>query len=92
MTNQAEDRWVECSSCGACDWQSKLDARRLNTGALLHRRGCSAGRAAAPASTTLEAFAAGVRRTGLTLGRDSDVLAAVRAGLLSESDAMNADD
>lgn len=40
----------------------------------------------------LKTFASNVRRTGLTKGRDQDVLDAVRKGYLSESDAMNTDD
>ena len=40
----------------------------------------------------LKTFADNVRRTGLTQGRDRDVLEAVRRGFLSESDAMNTDD
>lgn len=40
----------------------------------------------------LESFAREVRRTGLTKGRDEDVVEAVRRGYLSLSDAMNSDD
>jgi hypothetical protein len=40
----------------------------------------------------LKVFADDVRHTGLTKGRDRDVLDAVRRGYLSESDAMNTDD
>lgn len=45
-----------------------------------------------PRIAELSAFAADVRRTGLTHGRDADVAACVRLGLLSTSAAMNADD
>ncbi len=40
----------------------------------------------------LKTFASNVRRTGLTKGRDQDVLDAVRKGFLSVDDAMNTDD
>lgn len=40
----------------------------------------------------LKDFAADVRRTGLTKGRDQDVADAVSKGYLSMSDAMNTDD
>lgn len=88
-----DDLWIECRECGKCNYVSK--------GPINHKRGCKASRAqyGAPVATAavqttdrLSAFAANVRRTGLTRGRDQDVLDAVRAGLLSESDAMNTDD
>lgn len=88
--------WVECS-CGAGEYAPKQ---------LLHRRRCSDKSAqydaSAPATPVaaasdksdaeIKAFAASVRRTGLTLGRDEDVLEAVRRGHLSVGDAMNTDD
>lgn len=40
----------------------------------------------------LASFGRSVRETGLTGGRDADVLDAVKAGYLSESAAMNTDD
>ncbi len=40
----------------------------------------------------LSRFAAKVRRTGLSGGRDADLVACVKLGLLSESEAMNLDD
>lgn len=43
-------------------------------------------------ATDLRAFGQQVRRTGMTGGRDQDVLEAVRAGYLSQSAAMNTDD
>lgn len=88
-----DDLWIECRDCGKANYLSK--------GPINHKRGCSSSRAqygtpvsAEPAKTPdqLHSFAADVRRTGLTKGRDEDVLAAVRGGYLSESDAMNTDD
>lgn len=85
------DTWAECRSCGRCNWISK--------GPIGHKRGCSTSTAqygvaaVAPVSTeSLRTFARNVRTYSQTKGRDSDVLAAVRAGYLSESDAMNTDD
>ena len=40
----------------------------------------------------LQKLAADVRRTGMTKGRDDDVVEAVRRGFLSVDDAMNTDD
>lgn len=91
--NNDGDLWIECRDCGACNY--------LSRGKILHRRRCSARAqygdaikpAAAPAAPDkLARFASEVRRTSLTHGRDEDVFQAVRAGLLSENDAMNADD
>jgi hypothetical protein len=88
-----DDLWIECRSCGKANYLSK--------GPINHKRGCSSSRAqygapvAAVAGATpdrLDDFAADVRRTGLTKGRDEDVLAAVHQGYLSENDAMNTDD
>jgi hypothetical protein len=89
-----DDLWIECRACGRCNYLSK--------GPIGHKRGCSTSTAQygssvaeAPVATTpdqLRRFAGEVRRTGLTKGRDADVLAAVRAGYLSESAAMNTDD
>lgn len=88
-----DDLWIECKACGRCNYVSK--------GPIGHKRGCATSSAqygapvvAAPVQTPdqLRSFAAGVRRTGLAKGRDADVLAAVRGGYLSESDAMNTDD
>jgi hypothetical protein len=83
-------RWVECS-CGAGEYLPKQ---------LRHRRACRScaqwtdtpvAIEAAPVAE-LQTFAADVRRTGLTKGRDEDVLQAVRRKHLSMSDAMNSDD
>lgn len=92
------DTWVDCRDCGRCNWISK--------GPVTHARSCrTRSQYAAPSAqpapvavastlTTdeLRAFGADVRRSSLTHGRDADVLAAVRDGHLSESDAMNTDD
>lgn len=94
--NNDGDLWIECS-CGACGYLSRL------RGGLTHRRTCktreqysataTAEVVSAPApAVNLRAFGASVRRTGFTLGRDADVLEAVRDGHLSVSDAMNTDD
>lgn len=45
-----------------------------------------------PALAELAKFAAQVRRTGLTHGRDADVAECVRLGLLTENHALNTDD
>lgn len=70
----------------------------MHKGQLQHRRSCRsraqlvvAPTAAAP-RTELETFARNVRKYGMSKGRDQDLLDAVRAGFLSESDAMNTDD
>lgn len=98
--NNDGDLWIECS-CGACGYLSRL------RGGLTHRRTCKTREQYSATSTTdatlapvsssapavnLRTFGASVRRTGLTLGRDADVLEAVRDGHLSVSDAMNTDD
>lgn len=75
--------------------------RALSKGPIGHKRGCSTSsaqyaaepaQAVAVAPDQLRRFADDVRRTGLSKGRDEDVLAAVRGGYLSESDALNTDD
>ncbi len=84
------ERWVECS-CGAGEYLPKQ---------LTHRRACRTREqwSDVPVSTTtqpaesLRTFAAKVRRTGLTKGRDEDVRLAVEQGHLSIDDAMNTDD
>lgn len=48
--------------------------------------------AAAPDLVEVAAFARNVRKSGLTNGRDDDVVQAVALGYLSVSDAMNTDD
>ena len=98
--NNDGDLWIECS-CGACGYLSRL------RGGMTHRRTCktreqysataTTDATLAPASSSapaanLRTFGASVRRTGMTLGRDADVLEAVRDGHLSVSDAMNTDD
>jgi len=76
----------QCTECGK--WE------RADKGAIRHSKGCASRAQATPAapSQPLQRFASNVRRTGLTLGRDSDTLDAVRAGYLSVDDAMNTDD
>lgn len=92
--NNDGDLWIECKLCGGCGYQSK--------GVLRHKRGCTSTAQYTPgtivlgsavvAESPLKAFGAEVMRTGMTGGRDADVLRAVREGYLSESDAMNTDD
>lgn len=90
-------RCTECYRTGVSTFQS---------GRISHRKDCSSRAqpvvpqasspvATAPAATTddsLLTFARNVRAYGQTKGRDADVLAAVRTGYLSVSDAMNTDD
>lgn len=87
------DLWIECRTCGRASYLSK--------GPIGHKRGCStsaqysasvAASETTPTPDQLRSFGASVRRSGLTKGRDADVLEAVRSGCLSESDAMNTDD
>lgn len=86
----------QCTECGS--WE------RSDKGSIRHGKRCEtraqapiAAQVAAPVvqpatETDLRAFAANVRRYGLTKGRDQDVFDAVRTGYLSETDAMNSDD
>lgn len=87
----------QCDECGG--WE------RSDAGQIRHGRRCeSRPQAKIPAAKInreisealrdqeLSAFAADVRRTGLTRGRDRDTLDAVRRGLLSVDDAMSTDD
>ena len=98
--NNDGDLWIECA-CGACGYLSRL------RGGMTHRRTCKTREQYSATATTdaasdpvsssapavnLRTFGASVRRTGMTLGRDADVLEAVRDGHLSVSDAMNTDD
>lgn|SRR5512139_348188 len=88
------DTWLECRTCGACQWLSR------SRGVILHRSLCRtraqidtpAAPTPAVAPDALDRHARNVRRTGLTRGRDEDTYQAVRAGYLSESAAMNSDD
>lgn len=91
--NNDGDLWIECT-CGGCGYQSR--------GPITHRRSCSnkvqysaqpvmAVVAAAPADE-IATFARDVRRSGLTRGRDAEVLQAVREGHLTWNAAMNTDD
>jgi hypothetical protein len=101
-TGGPDDPWVECRTCGRCNY--------LSRGPIGHKRGCATGaqyqttpRTASPATLDreiaehlrdeeLRAFSRNARRTGLTKGRDTDVLEAVQKGYLSVDDAMNTDD
>ncbi len=87
----------QCDECGG--WE------RSDQGSIRHSKRCESRPQARIPTVQLEreivetvrgqelkTFAADVRRTGLTKGRDQDVLDAVRKGFLSESDAMNTDD
>lgn len=93
------DLWIECR-CGAADHKSKLDRKGCDKGKLNHRAACKTrqqyseqGHSAVTADgAELRRFAQNVRKYSLTKGRDADVVEAVRLGLLSENDAMNADD
>jgi hypothetical protein len=88
----------QCLECGAWERSDKAG------GQLRHSKRCDSKpqpacavaaveqRAAEARYADLRTFARQVRKTGMTNGRDQDVLDAVRAGLLSESDAMNTDD
>lgn len=87
----------QCDECGG--WE------RSDKGQIRHGKRCeSRPQAKIPAAQInreineairdqeLKTFAANVRRTGLTKGRDQDALDAVRKGYLSVDDAMNTDD
>ena len=80
----------QCEECGA--WE------RADKGAIKHGKRCEsrpqATVAAVPTTpgNDLSRFAAQVRSTGLTKGRDQDTSDAVRLGYLSTSTAMNTDD
>lgn len=78
----------KCTECGK--WE------RSDKGPILHSKSCDSRDQATLTPPTNEReiakFASNVRRTALTKGRDADVLAAVRAGLLSVDSAMNTDD
>ena len=94
---------VQCEECGG--WESTDKASKgLLVGEILHSKRCEsrpqipsvaevlAAREAKAKRSSLEKFAANVRRTGLTLGRDADVAECVRLGLLTENHALNTDD
>lgn len=81
----------QCTECGG--WE------RSDKGTIRHSKRCESRAqvvtVAAPSvksTNELRDFGSKVRRTGMTGGRDEDVLAAVRQGHLSVSDAMNTDD
>ena len=89
----------QCVECGGWERSDK------NNGQIRHSKRCDSRpqhAAAAVVETAvdeqtvrgeqLKAFGRDVRRTGMTHGRDNDVLEAVHGGYLSETDAMNCDD
>lgn len=101
--NNDGDLWIECD-CGACSYKSKLGRSGLTHRRTCRTREQyseepSAAVAAASAESPevaelerLKKYGQSVRRTGLTGGRTEDLVAAVRGGYLSVSDAMNSDD
>ena len=94
---------VQCEECGKWQRADKAD-KGLLVGEILHSKHCEsrpqipavadalAARSAKAKRSDLERFAAQVRRTGLTHGRDSDVAECVKLGLLTAGAAMNSDD
>lgn len=94
---------VQCEECGKWQRDDKAD-KGLLVGEILHSKNCEsrpqipdvasglAARDAKAKRSSLERFAAQVRRTGMTLGRDADVAECVRLGLLTENHAINTDD
>ena len=94
---------VECAECRSWNNTDGTTGKVL-PGEIVHSKHCDskpqipsvaavfAERAARDRKSELARFAARVRRTGLTHGRDADVADCVRLGLLSASDAMNTDD
>jgi hypothetical protein len=96
------DTWVECRTCGRANYLSKgpiSHKRGCATSAQYSAAGVKAPAAQLDREIAeelrdqeLRTFANNVRRTGLTKGRDQDVLDAVRKGFLSVDDAMNTDD
>ena len=100
------DLWVECRTCGRASYLSRgpighkrgcatgaqYNVAIKTSAAQLDREIAESIRGEETRDQELRAFAGNVRRTGLTKGRDQDVLDAVRGGFLSESDAMNTDD
>jgi hypothetical protein len=97
------DLWIECRTCGKANYLSKGPVRHAR-GCATDAQYSAAGYVKTPAAQLdreiaesvrdqeLKTFAANVRRTGLTKGRDQDALDAVRKGYLSVSEAMNTDD
>ena len=105
-TNAAYDDGVARVACNECRAWSKTDQAigGVAAGEIRHAKSCEsrpqipsvakahAALAAKERRNSLERFAANVRRTGLTLGRDADVAECVRLGLLTENHALNTDD
>ena len=94
---------VQCEECGKWTTTDSTTGKVL-PGEIVHSKHCDskpqipsvaavlAKRAERDNRSELSRFAARVRRTGVTHGRDADVADCVRLGLLSASDAMNTDD
>lgn len=93
----------QCEECGGWQRADKAD-KGMAVGEIRHSKNCDskpqipavaevlAAQAAKSRRSELERFAARVRRTGLTSGRDADVAECVRLGLLTAGAAMNTDD
>lgn len=81
---------LRCTTCGR--------SQKANNGQIAHLDTCTTKEQPVAAivvehsDEVLQAFAANVRRSGLTNGQDDLTVEAVRKGFLSESDAMNTDD
>ena len=87
------DARYQCEECGAWSATNQGKGVEISHGKRCESRPQVASVAAkSPTNDRLAKFAADVRRTGLTKGRDQDVADAVRLGYLSTSDAMNTDD
>ena len=94
---------VECAECRSWNNTDGTTGKVL-PGEIVHSKHCDskpqiqsvaavfAKRAERANRSELSRFAARVRRTGVTNGRDADVAECVRLGLLSAGDAMNTDD
>lgn len=80
---------VQCEECGGWERADKGDIRH---GKRCESRPQIVAVAAPVAADSLNKFAADVRRTATTKGRDEEVFAAVRSKRLSANDAMNSDD
>jgi hypothetical protein len=95
------DLWIECRTCSRANYLSKgpiSHKRGCATGAQYSATAKTPAAqldreiAESVRNQELRTFANNVRHTGLTKGRDKDMLDAVRKGFLSVDDAMNTDD
>lgn len=81
---------LKCATCGR--------SQKADKGQILHLDTCATKEqpdlaiVVEHSDDVLRAFAADVRRAGMTGGRDALAAECVRKGFLSESDAMNTDD